>query len=523
MILLVIKALALNEVRLRMRRTSTLITLLGVVILGWAMIADPATGSSLIVREDARVLYTSSAIAIGSASLGSILFGLAGFFLVRGRVSEDIRSGTGSVIGATPVSNTLLVLSRWLGGVAYLSAMVLVFMLTMLLLHLVRGEGPIQLQVYLQTYFLLLFPNLLFAVSFATLFDSYAPLLGKAGDVLYFFVWIGAMMVAVPLTEVGLSGAVPVLLLLDFTGIGSSMVTTTAALQSTHIALGGGDFDANLAPVLMQQYIWPAELGVMRMLTALIAMLPLLPAIALFHRFSPDRVKVARASRRRSPLDVLNGWLRPVSSLVAPPLFRLGSALPGMAGQVVADIALTFVTSPSAVVALLASVIGALVAPPESVGAVLMFSVAFWGVLISDMSTRDHTADTASLTGVVAGGVVRRYLRQFLATGAMGLAFTGAAALRFAPEQPVRAFAVLAGVACLSALASLFGRTSNTARLFLSLFLFGMYVTVQAPKMTMLDAVGFNGSANAASIGMYFTVAVAALAAGYFWNRRAAA
>ncbi|MES2898588.1 MAG: hypothetical protein V4723_02615 [Pseudomonadota bacterium] len=521
MIRLVVKALALNEVRLRMRRLSTLVALLAVAAISWAMISDPASGSSLIVSKDARVLYTSSALAIGSASLACILFGLGGFFLVRGRVSEDIRSGTGGVIGATPVSNALLVFSRWLGSVAYLGAMLLVFMLTIVVLHLVRGEGPVQLHIYLQTYVLLLLPMVLFTASCATLFDSYAPLLGKAGDVLYFFVWIAQLLIMVPLTEQGVSNAaIPLIELLDFSGIASSMIATTAALQSTNIALGGGDFNPALAPVVMKDFIWSAELGMMRMMTGLLAMLPLVPAVLLFHRFSPDRVKVARANRRRSPLEVVNGWLRPLSNLVAPPLFRLGAALPGLTGQVVGDIALTFVTSPSAVLALAASTVAAVVVPASAVGPVLMAAVAFWGVLISDMSTRDADADTAGMTGAVQGGVVQRYVRQFIATGVVGLLFTGAVALRLAAVQPTRALAVLAGVACLSALASLFGRCSRSSRLFLALFLFGLYVSVNAPKIAMLDVAGFNGSATAATAGFYLMIAVGALAAGYLWNRR---
>ena len=148
----VVKALALNEVRLRMRRTSTLVTLLAVVVLSWMMIVDPAGGSALITVGGAPVLYTSSALAIGSASLGTILFGLGGFYLVRGRIAEDIRSGTGSVIGATPVGNALFVFSRWLGSVAFLGALVLAFMSTIMVLHAVRGHGAIEPLIYLQNY-----------------------------------------------------------------------------------------------------------------------------------------------------------------------------------------------------------------------------------------------------------------------------------------------------------------------------------------------------------------------------------
>ena len=105
-------------------------------------------------------------------------------------------------------------------------------------------------------------PMVLFTVSCATLFDSYAPLLGKASDVLYFFVWIAAMMVAVPMTEAVLTqGSIPLIELLDFTGMGAAMLTSTAALQSTQIAMGGGDVNPVLTPVLMPDSGWRVELG----------------------------------------------------------------------------------------------------------------------------------------------------------------------------------------------------------------------------------------------------------------------
>ena len=134
--------LAANEVRLRLRRLSTLAAVLAVVAVTWAMISDFRTGRSLMVVHDARVLYTSSALALGSATMGSLLFSLAGFYLARGRTGEDLRSGIGGVIGATPAGDALLVASRWLGAVGWLVLLLGAFMLTTLVCHLLRGEGP---------------------------------------------------------------------------------------------------------------------------------------------------------------------------------------------------------------------------------------------------------------------------------------------------------------------------------------------------------------------------------------------
>ncbi len=352
MIFTIFKALALNEVRLRLRRISTLVALLAVSIISWGMISDPATGDAVIVINNARVLYTSNVIAIGSSSLACILIGLGGFYLVRGRIAEDVRSGTGSVIGATPVGNALFLCGRWAGAVAYLAAVTVAFMFTMLALHAVRGDGPIEPLVYLQYYALLLGPMIFFTASCAILFDSVAALMGKGGDVLYFFIWAAQLGVAVAITT-DTGRQVPSFASIDFSGIGAAMLLIRQGFDTTQIALGGGTFDPALAPLSLQAVLWTPNLVATRFAAAALAMLPLLPAVFLFHRFSPDLVKVSTAAKRRSPLDMLNGWLRPLARLVQP-LFRLAARMPGLAGQVLADVALTLTTSPTAIAAVVA-------------------------------------------------------------------------------------------------------------------------------------------------------------------------
>jgi hypothetical protein len=515
----VFQALVMNEVRLRLRRTSTLVALLAVSIISWIMMGDPATGTAVIVVEDARLLYTSSVISIGSASLACILFGLAGFYLVRGRVAEDVRSGMGGVIGATPVSNALFLLSRWAGGVAYLGALMLAFMCTMLALHVLRGVGPIELHVYLLNYVLLLGPMLVLIVSCAVLFDSVAFLMGKAGDVLYFFAFCASMAAAVAVTD-GAAKAVPAAAFFDFSGVGACMLLLRQGFDTSNISLGSGSFNPALAPLILSTSLWTGQLVASRIVAGLLALLPLLPAVLMFHRFSPDRVKVASTAKRRSPVAVLDGWLRPLSRMVQP-LFALAARLPRAVGQVVADVALTLAMSPSAIASILALTLLAVVLPLKALGPLLIVAASAWGLLISELSTRDFSAGTLELTGVADGGAVRRYARQYGASALLGLLFMGMIAVRFGLAQSVRALALVAGVASLAALASLFGRCARTPRLFLALFLFAMYVATQAITVPILDGFGFNGVATVQTALVYLAVGASALVGGYLWNRHA--
>ena len=510
-----VRTLALLEARVRLRRLSTLVTLFAVVAVSWLMISDPADGRTLIAAGTARVLYTSSALALGSAALATLLLALAGFYLLRGRVAEDLRSGTGSVIGASRDGGTLFVVGRWCGGVLYLTALAGAYMATVLLCHLVRGEGPIEPLVYLQTAALVLGPMILFTAGCATLFDAWAPLMGKVGDLLYFFVWVAQMGVLSAVTV----GATPSVIPLDFTGL-SAIVTALAAHVDIHdMMLGIADFDPHRTPLALPAWMWTWQLGAARSLTALLALLPLLLALPLFHRFSPDRVKPGKARARRSPLAVVDGWLRPLARCVNP-LFGLAARVPGIAGQALADVALTLAASPSALALLLAVQLPALFLPVDALASFTLACVAYWGVLVSGVSTRDGDAALAGMGAAVPGGSARRYWRQFLASLVLGLMFTGVAVLHLAAAAPLRALALLCGVFALAAFASLLGRTSGTARTFLALFLFALYVSVNVSRGAWADIVGFHGNATAASSLAWAGLGVLALLGGAVWTRR---
>jgi hypothetical protein len=64
------------------------------------------------------------------------------------------------------------------------------------------------------------------------------------------------------------------------------------------------------------------------------------------------------------------------------------------------------------------------------------------------------------------------------------------------------------------------GRCTRSARAFLALFLFWVYVAFNARTAPMLDAFGFNGVANVQSMTAWLCAGALAMAAAYAWNRR---
>lgn len=509
--------LLLTEVRVRMRRPGTLVAGLVLIILTWLMVGDPAQGQAMIVSDNARVAYTSSSLALGSAALTGLFFGLAGFYLARGRTAEDVRSGVGAVLAATPLHSALFLLGRWLGHVAYLCGLLLIFLATMLVLHLLRGEGPIELHIYLQTYALVLLPLVFFTASMVLLFDAWPPLMGKGGDVLYFAFWTAQMGVGAA-ASIGHSAWSP-LLLLDFSGIGAIVGMVQQMMPSSDWVIGGGTFDPALPVLTLPAQLWTAHMAATRAGCALLALVPLLPAMPLFHRFAPDRVK-ARAGRRDwSPLALLNGWLRPCARL-ARPLFALAARLPGVAGHAVALLALTLASNPVALLAALSLLVLGCVGGDARLGELVLVAMLVWGVLVSEISVRDVQHDVDALNAVTPGGPLRAYAAQWLAAVLLALLFTAPVLLRWLAHAPLRAAALLSGVLALAGAAVVLGGASRTARLFLALFLFGMYVATQARQVPALDVAGFNGAATAASVVGYLLAAAVLLGAGWLVRSR---
>ncbi|NRR30793.1 hypothetical protein HSX11_11450 [Oxalobacteraceae bacterium] len=515
MIALALRALVLAELRLRLRRFGTIAAVLCLMALTWMMVADPAGGHTMVALDGARVAYTSSCLALGSALLAGLLFGIAAFYLVRGRMGEDARSGIGGVLAATPVSSAVFLFGRWLGSVAYLCLLLLAFLATMLVLHAVRGEGAIQLGVYLQTFAALMLPTVFFAASMALLCESWRPLMGKRGDVLYFLLCVlmlGSSVGTLDGRAVWTTG-----LLFDFSGLGSAMLALQEAVSTTNFQIGDADFDPALAPVRLPDALWSARLLWTRAACALVAMLPLLPALLLFHRFAPERIKVGAAQARWSPLALANRWLRRLAVLVQP-LFALAARLPSVAGQACAELALTLAANPAAIAALLLLLLCGMLAPVSALGGVLTVAIAVWGMLVSELSVRDRLAAGSAMRLAAPGGAGRRHAAQWLAACLLALLMSAPVVLRWLFVAPLRLAALASGVALLAAAAALLGGVTRSGRAFLALFLVGLYLATQAKTVAALDVVGFNGAATPASVLTQCLLAALLYGVGFAWQ-----
>jgi hypothetical protein len=481
-------ALLRCELQLRGRRVATLVVLLAVVAASWLMLADPAGGYALMVVDDHRMRYSSETLAFGSASLGAVLLTLAGFYLVRGRMQEDLRSGMAGVLAASPVSSTSLLLARWLGGTTYLLLLALALLGSTLVLHLLRGEGPLQLFVYLRAYVLTFVPAMMFTAAAALLADAWSPLMGRRGDVVYFAFWT-VLLAVFPAQGVHAQGQLAPWMVLDVTGLVAGVVRLSALMHSGNIGIGGSDFKADLPLLDFPPAYWTLQMIALRLASGLLPLLPLGLALLAFHRWAPDRVKPVRRAGR-SPRS-LSRWL---ALAVSPATRALGALLPlaarlpaGMA-DVAAELLVSLITQPLAVVWLLLAWIGPLLAPADALLAWQAAIALGWGLWASELGARHAQASFSGLGAALRGGTLRRYASCWGAAWLLGLlANAGVAAV-----QPGTVAPFLVGYALLAAGAQLLGLLSRGGRSFLALFMFWLLVAVQAPEAPWVDLLGFN-------------------------------
>ncbi len=503
--------LARHEWRLRARRASSLVILGAVIAATWLMIPDNTGDVTLFAVKDQRMAYDSNALAVGGGMMANLLFGLLGFFLARGRSQQELQCGVAPLLATSPLSGGWLLLGRWLGSLAFLLSLAGLTLLTLMVLQLLHGEGPLQLQPYLAMWLLGMAPPLLLCASMALLCDACGPLMGRRGDLLFFACWVG-QFATLPFTLGNGTQALSLLHALDVSGMSVLAMRLAQIVGTSELSIGVSTFDPQLGVGHLPDGVWTEALVALRLCSALLALLPLLPAFWLFHRYDPDRVKAAAARGGSRWRTLLAAGLRPLTQ-VAGRLLPLCARVPGWPGQILADSCLALMGQSWALLALPVLLILGATLPLADLGAVMIAATATWGLMICGLGAQDHQAGTLALNAVVPGGPERRRLRPFASAMLLGLLFSAPILLRWSVQAPVQALALLSGLLLLSSLGAVLGHWTRGSRTFLALFLFWFYVATQARIFPWLDLMGFNGSAQLLTVGVYAMAGLGMLAA----------
>lgn len=501
-----ISAIVRADFLLRFRRVSTLVVFLALSAFAYVWVPAPSTGRALIQVNDRRAIYNSGAIGMGTASLAMIFVGLFGYYVISNAIRRDITTRCGFVVASTPMSSFEYLLGKFVGNLLFLVSFTGGFMLSSMVMLLMRGEARLDPLIFINQYLLLTSSAIMLVSAVAVLFESVPFLSGKLGDVVYFFLFM--LFIGLAVGNEASHGGIPWARALDFTGFGFMIDQSQHTLHTDSIAIGASPFDPTKPPINFPGLSLTRDWVVPRLISLLLP-LTLLPLAALmFHRFDPTRIGRATGKAQRKWLGKFQALAKPISRPILR-LFLLPARGHSFASAMWTDAVLTISLAPLASVALLAMNVVALLVPLASA---LPIVFVVLGIVIADLSTRDARA------GTVASLYATPRLRENLIWWKLGSTFLlsllfGAAALGKAfVIDPARVPSILVGLIFVTAAATLCGVGTANAKTFIVGFLTFWYLVVNDHGASpLLHFGGFYLPTSARTLMVYAAISFACI------------
>lgn len=489
-----IGTIAVTELKLRFRRTTALVSVLLIAATVYLIVPDIRSGRTLMQINGQRALYTSAAVAFGTGMMCSILISMTGFYLVSNAFRRDIVSRVGLVISATPVSNAEYLTGKFLGGAAYLAALVLACMASAMVMFLLRGEGPLQPLTFLATYCWLNLPVIAFSAAAAIAFEASSRLSGRAGDLLFFFFW--AAVLAIPAATIENNMRANWVQAFDIIGLGTVINQTSESMHTNEISIGASNFDPAKGTIVYPGLTWNGEMIAMRFGALLLPGLLFGIALLWFHRFDPVRVKHSIRHASGNVLGRVNGLLKPVTRVMTSIVLRWPVSKRGLGGAVIADCFTTLALSPLTVIAIGIFAVLSLTLNSAAVSQGLLPALmAVLTVVLADIAPRDESSGMKPLL-FTAPAIRQHYvIWKFVSALAVTLCFTAVPALRLSITHVSSAISLVIGSTLIAAGAVGFGILSRGPKLFVAIFLMLIYIALNATHEPSFDFAGFNGCA----------------------------
>jgi hypothetical protein len=124
----------------------------------------------------------------------TFFLGWFGFYLVKGSVARDYETGVGQIIATTPLSRPLYALGKWLSNFAVLGVMVVILMFAGIAMNLFFGSAPLDLWALTAPLLFLALPCMAVVAALAVLFETVGWLRGGFGNLVYFFLFLMALV-----------------------------------------------------------------------------------------------------------------------------------------------------------------------------------------------------------------------------------------------------------------------------------------------------------------------------------------
>ncbi|WP_026400841.1 hypothetical protein [Actinomadura rifamycini] len=464
---------ALGDVRDRVRRPAYAVTLLAAVGLGYLAVPDPGGRLVIMYIGEHRGVYGSAYVGTATALASALWLTLGGFYVVRGAVGRDERTGVGRLLAASPLRTTAYLAGKWLANAMVLGSMVAVLAVTAAVMQVARGEDrwvdPVALLV---PFAVIALPAVAVTAAAALLSETVPVLRGGVGNVGWFFVWMAGVLA-------GVSERAP----FDLLGARHVVDGLRATMVERGLWRSGYSFSLGLTevPEPLEAFPWdgfaltPGFLAGRASLTLAAVVAALLPAL-WFARFDP-----ARGRPRRGLAEALRGaaGAAPVREPAPEPAYAyrgLPAAAPvrgGTFGRLLAGELALVLRDANRWWWLVAAGLSAtaLAVPSDAVAPVALPLAWVWPVLLwSRLGTRPRLAGVEGLLGAYPSPV-RRLLAEwtagFAVTVLLGLA---PLARMVAAADTDGASAWLGGALLIPSLALAAGRVSRTPRVFQAVY-----------------------------------------------------
>jgi hypothetical protein len=519
-----VNALARGDFLERARRPAFLITLGVGLWAAWFFTPPRDAGYTTIDLGGHRGLYGSAWTGSAVALLAAVFFSLVGFYIVRGAVAGDRRSGVGAVLAATPMRRIEYALGKWLSSTALLSAMVLAMMIGAALVQWTRAEDPVLRPLALvQPFVWVTLPAMALTAALALLSETVPGLGGGFGNVVWFFFWIFAMV---------MPSALPVLREASWDPLGtrailSEMIRACAA-AFPDFAGHPGDYSIGVnvhshgAPPVTT-FAWegvrwgPALIGTRLLWLAAAAAIAALAALP-FDRFAGaavERARVGRARARTIQLESSAAQPAPASRRATLGALEPADRRFDPLRLALSEFRLLVAGAPLAWwLALIALQVPGLLAP-RAVAARFAAVAWVWPVLFwSALGARDRLFGTTSLLDSAPRPIVRQTIAAWLAGAALAVIAASGFGLRMLLSGDLAgAGAAFAGAAFVSALALALGTWTGGRKTFEAVYV-ALWYAGPLNGAAPLDFSGGSGGAFAWAFAAAATALIALAGVG---------
>lgn len=508
-----ITAIIKTDFLVRFRRLSTAMIFVGLCISAYLWIPDPATGKTLIDMNGQRALYNSQALAVGTSILCTLLLTLIGFYMTSNAIKRDVRSRTGFIIASTTARNWEYLLGKFLGNAVFMTAIIGGFMVSAMLMQLVRGEAPLQPAVFLLHYALMAPPAIVFVSAVAVMFECVPFLSGKFGDIAFFFFWL----MSLSLVAINEKAAYPSWTsYLDTTGMSFMMHQVKNITHTDQLSIGASSYDMKKPP-----FVFPGiHIGVVdiapRLVSTLYPLLFLLPALIAFHRFNPARIKSSAQKSHHGWVVRINSWLKPLTRRLVPASLVAGGGR-SFRRSVFADAALTFQLNPVFVLLAMGLSVAAILQPPAKILPVIFF---LFSVILADVSTRENLSGTTGLAYSSPFLKQKFILWKWSSVSLTVLFFIAIPLVKMMLAHPAGALSLLIALIFTAGVATALGSMTGNPKTFIVVALLFMYIVMNdGGKTPTFDFAGWFGVATSRVRITYAALAVSFIAAAEFQHR----